>query len=82
MSTKDLAAKYGKSKNSTQLVNAAIRAEIPGGGEAIDALDRIRASDERRGTSDTADALAAIRSVVNAMADEIRSRYGMPPREE
>ena len=82
MSTKDLTAKYGKNKNSTQAINAAIRAELPGGAEALDALDRVRTLDERRGTPETADALAAIRGIVNAMADEIRRRYDMPAREE
>lgn len=74
MSTKELAAKYGKSKNSTQLVNAAIRAEIPGGNEALDALDTLRTAGNEQG-------LAAVRLIVDAMADEIRRRYDMPPRE-
>jgi hypothetical protein len=82
MSTRDLAAKYGKSKNSTQLVNAAIRAELPGGNEALDALDTLRRADEHRSNRDTADALAAVRQIVEAMAAEIRRRYNMPPREE
>src|SRR5262245_54695564 len=81
MSTRDLAAKYGKAKNSTQLVNAAIRAEMTGGAEALDALDSLRRIDERRGTPETADALTAVRRMVDAMADGIRRRYGMPPRE-
>ena len=74
MSKRDLGEKYGKSKNTTQLVNAAIRAEIPGGCEALDALDELRAAGNDQG-------LAAIRLVVDAMADEIRRRYDMPPRE-
>jgi hypothetical protein len=74
MSKRDLGEKYGSSKNSTQLVNAAIRAEIPGGSEALDALDKLRPAGGQ--------ALEAIRSIVDAMGDEIRRRYQMPPRED
>jgi hypothetical protein len=81
MSTKDLAAKYGKSKNSTQLVNAAIRAEIPGGEVALNWLDHLRTRHELTGSQDAEYGLAAVRSIVDAMAAEIRRRYGMPARE-
>lgn len=82
MGTKELAAKYGKSKNSTQNVNAAIRAELVAGNEAVDALDTIRTLHEQSGLEQTRRSLAAIRSVVDAMGDEIRKRYDMPPRED
>lgn len=73
MSTKDLAAKYGKSKNSTQLVNAAIRAELAGGNEALDSLDRLREMGNSAG-------LAAVRAIVDAMASDIRRRYDLPAK--
>jgi len=77
MSKRDLAAKYGTSKNVTQLVNAAIRAELPGGAAALDALHQLRTrADHSRGHDDC---LAAARAIVDAMADEIRKRYGLTP---
>src|SRR5262245_16788329 len=79
MGKRDLGAKYGASKNTTQLINAAIRAECPGGNEAIDALRDLRTLHDNRGLPDTAAALAAMRRVVDAMAAEIRRRYDMPP---
>jgi hypothetical protein len=82
VSTKELAAIYGKNKNSTQLVNAAVRTEIPGGSEALDALDELRSLHENRGLPETATALKHARAIVDAMAAEIRKRYDMPPREE
>lgn len=71
MSRRDLTNKYGKNLNTHRAINAAIRAEIPGGNEALDALEAIR----DRG----ADPLAVIRDVVKAMADEICRRYGLQP---
>lgn len=67
MSRRDLIAKYGN-KSGLRLINAAIRAEIPGGAEALDALDALR-------TSDNAEGLALVRAIVDAMAAEIRRRY-------
>jgi hypothetical protein len=71
MSRRELAEKYGKNKNSTQRLNAAIRAEIPGGSEALDALDSLRFAGNEQGA-------AAVRSIIAAMAAEIRRRYNLP----
>lgn len=78
MSTRDLAEKYGKSKNSRQLVNAAVRAELAGGAEALDALEAAHKA-LGRGNDPTLGRLhASIRAITEAMQAEIRRRYGMP----
>lgn len=81
MGKRELAAKYGKNKNTPNLMNAAIRAECPGGNEALAALDRLRALAAASGTEDAQAGLAAVRSIVDAMAAEIRRRYDMPARD-
>jgi hypothetical protein len=74
MSKSDLAAKYGTSKSLNQLVNAAIRAEITGGNAALDALAQLRnGGNPHRPCADQ------VRRIVDAMGDEIRRRYGLPP---
>lgn len=82
MSTKDLAAKYGKSRNATQNINAAIRAEIPGGSQALDALDALRHRFESKPSADTEAGYNWAQAIVSAMAAEIRRRYDLPPRQE
>jgi hypothetical protein len=82
MSTRDLAAKYGKNRNSRRLINDAIRAELVGGAEALDALELLRQQHERQGTPETHAALAAIHRIIDAMAAEIRQRYGLPQLEQ
>jgi len=77
MSTKDLAAKYGRG-NSTRLINRAIEAELPGGREALEAFRVVR---ELRLRDDDA-VLVALRAVLSAMSAEIRRRYGLPPRSD
>lgn len=87
MATKDLAAKYGKSKNSRQLLNAAIRAELVAGNEALDALTAadslmLRLRDGRAPpiVLDLAgETMSAVQAIAAAMRAEIRKRYGMPP---
>jgi hypothetical protein len=87
MPTKDLAAKYGKSKNSKQLINAAIRAELTAGNEALDALTladslilRLRDGRAPPIVLDLGEqTLAAVHGIAEAMRSEIRKRYGMPP---
>ena len=90
MPTKDLAAKYGKNKNSRVLVNAAIRAELVGGNETLEALelaDRLsRASaDIPPGLESYAvvnlipQTLDAVHAIAAAMRADVRQRYGMPP---
>lgn len=81
MSKRDLADKYGASKNGRQLVNAAIRAELAGGPDALDALDALRGRFDRAPSPDTEAAYNWATNIVAAMASEIRRRYGMPPRD-
>jgi hypothetical protein len=76
MSRLDLQAKYGK-KNVRRLLNAAIRAELPGGAEAIDALDELRRWQDRRDDESVQAALALLRRIIDAMALEIRRRYDL-----
>lgn len=70
MTLADLKAKYGKNKEARVLINRAIRAELVGGNEALDALDALR----NRADEPT---LQRLRAIVSAMADEIRRRYGL-----
>jgi len=91
MATKELREKYGKS-TAEQAVNAAIRAELPGGAALLDALEiahkaagRYQTGGTSRGDDPAAATvgrvLAALRAAKGAMEDEIRRRYDMPPRE-
>jgi len=82
MSKQDLAAKYGTSKSSKQLVNAAIRAELPGGTEALDLYAHCRAMNERFHQPDTEKAYHLAADVVEALAAAIRQRYGLPLRQD
>jgi hypothetical protein len=90
MATKDLAAKYGKSKNSKQLINAAIRAELVGGNETLEAQTvadnlMLRARSDRAPPivlDQVQENLAAVQAIAAAMRAEIRKRYGMPPELE
>lgn len=76
MSARDLSAKYGN-KNRNNLINAAIRAELAGGGQALEALNDLRMIDDRERSRTSAKALEHARAIVDAMADEIRRRYGL-----
>lgn len=79
MATKDLAAKYGKNKNSRVNINAAIRAELPGGNEALEALELADGlQGMARGTAFSR-LLDSVYAVAAAMRADIRKRYGMPP---
>lgn len=83
MALKDLRDKYRKS-NKPAAINAAIRAELPGGNEVLDGLERChkivralpRGSEAHQSTEAAYDSLVR---VANAMEDEIRRRYDMPP---
>jgi hypothetical protein len=75
MPKSDLAAKYGASKNLRQLINAAIRAELPGGAAALDALYTARTAAAESAIGE--DCLTSVRQIIDAMADEIRRRYGL-----
>lgn len=84
MSTKELQEKYGK-PNSQAAINAAIRSELPGGGELLDALE---IAHKAAGRKDDAEAgpigrvLTALRAAKAAMEAEIRRRYGLPARDD
>lgn len=79
-----LRSKYGGRVH--EAINRAIRAECPGGNEAIDALTLLHQMCGRLGWSDgrgktpLAVAYERVLAIVNAMDDEIRRRYGLPAR--
>lgn len=82
MSLQDLKAKYGGSK-SRQAINRAIRAECPGGPEALDALELLYKMSQRHGRGSEAEVgYLQVLGIVDAMEDVIRERYGMPERAE
>ena len=84
MPTKELKAKYGKGTQALA-INAAIRAELPGGDQMLDALE---VAHKAAGREDLpGEARAAISRVLASLLDakaaleaEIRRRYDMPPR--
>jgi len=83
MPTKQLREKYGKS-NQSLAINAAIRAELPGGGELLDALEIAHKAAGRRDDPAAVTAsriLSSLLAVKAAMEAEIRRRYDMPPRD-
>jgi len=84
MATKELGEKYGRNKKSAQLINAAIRAELPGGNELLDALERAHkiAGRDERSAGMIGPVLSGLRAAKVAMEAEIRRRYDMPPRDE
>jgi hypothetical protein len=85
---RELRARYGKTSGSArEAVNRAIRAELPGGAETLDAIELFYKIVQRLGGYEAdghtptvaqvaRDRLAAI---AIAMEVEIRRRYGMPP---
>jgi hypothetical protein len=78
----DLREKYGRSKNTRQLINAAIRAELAGGNQALDALGQLDLRYDLTEGPAGAFAKDTLHTIVDAMAAEIRRRYGLPPREQ
>jgi len=87
MAKSKLREKYGG--KTGEAINRAIRAECPGGDEAIATMTLARQMCQRHGYEDSRgqpSALAAllgqIMGIVDAMEDEIRRRYDMQPREE
>ena len=82
---KDLRIKYGKT-TSRQAINAAIRAELPGGPGVLDLMELTHHAAERLGWEDPDGKPSLLRVIheqlcaaANAMEAEIRRRYGMPP---
>jgi hypothetical protein len=84
MSERDLRAKYGG--KLPKAINRAIRAELPGGNEALDKLTHLAAPILQAGWKDhagnpTPEAAAYFkhqRKVVEPMEAEIRKRWGLP----
>ncbi len=90
MATRDLREKYGSAGSARLIINRAIRAELPGGAEALDAAELFHQIVCRHGMYEPGtrtptvaqvahDRLAAI---LNAMEAEIRRRYKIPQNEQ
>jgi hypothetical protein len=77
MGARELQAKYD-APNSRAAINRAIRAELPGGGELLDALEIAHKAAGRRESSAAGRILVALSAVKIAMESEIRRRYDMP----
>lgn len=87
MSIRDLKEKYGGSKGR-QVVNRAIRAEIIGGNEALDAVECLRRLHrlgvDRRypWAADATAALNSVMAIVDEMSEEIARRYDLTSSRE
>lgn len=85
MGERELRAKYGG--KLPKAINRAIRAEVAGGNEALDALTRLAGAARHsrwkdHAGRDTPEALAYFkhkREVVERMEAEVRRRWGVPP---
>jgi hypothetical protein len=85
MGERELRAKYGG--KLAKAINRAIRAEVKGGNEALDTLTQLAGPARHSRWKDpsgqaTAEAAAYYRhqEVVARMEDEVRKRWGVPPR--
>jgi hypothetical protein len=82
MAIRDLKEKYGRS-NAREALNAAVRAELIGGNEVLDALanlDQLHAKCKSYGLPqlhDASTALQAARRIADSMRDEIARRYDL-----
>lgn len=83
MGIRELRTVYGANKKGREAVNAAIRAELAGGPEALDALARIQSRHAAaRGNHDPAAAdlqiaLELVQTITEAMGNEIARRYDL-----
>lgn len=83
MSIRDLRAVYGASLKGRAAVNAAIRAELVGGDDLLDAMervDRLAARLRERGLAGAAEAQAALdqlRACREVLSEVIAARYGL-----
>ncbi len=85
MDDKKIRAKYGG--KLAKAINRAIRAEIPGGNEALDKLTQLAGAARQSQWKDkaghaTAEASAYFRhkrDVIERMEAEVRKRWGVPP---
>jgi hypothetical protein len=82
MAIADIKAKYGNGK-SREVLNRAVRGELIGGNECLDALadaDQLLAKLQAYnlpGQDDARKALDALRRIAEAMRDEIATRYDL-----
>lgn len=82
MSVRDLKAKYGNNLKDHEAVNRAIRAELIGGDDLLDAMDLVdrlaRRLRERElaGAQLAQEALDTLRDLRVVMGDVIAQRYG------
>jgi hypothetical protein len=81
MSKRELAAKYGEKQNTAKLINRAIRTELTGGPELLDLLDWLHKHPSLIDAPDGRELLSQLRAISDAMAGEIRRRYGMENKE-
>jgi len=87
---RDLREKYGAKGKARQAINAAIRAELPGGEETLDALELFHKIVLRVGELEADDKTPTIAQVAHdrlaeiadAMEDEIRRRYQIGQSQE
>lgn len=87
MNDQKIRAKYGG--KLPKAINRAIRAELPGGNEALDKLTQLAGAARQSGWKDrggnaTAEASAYFqhkRDVIDKMTAEIRRRWSVPPEE-
>lgn len=88
MPIKELRAKYGPELKAQRAVNRAIRAEIPGGAECLDAVGaafRLKKALRELGHPDLAEAnraCAILDGIAAGMADEIARRYNLATSEK
>lgn len=87
MSSRHLSEKYGNSNTRTR-INRAIRAELVGGGDCLDALHSLDSLKQKwkdrgwtEGLPEINRALQQLHKLHAYMRAEIRARYGMPPEE-
>jgi len=83
---RELRERHGGS-TSAQAINRAIRAEIPGGAKVLEALELWHHICRRRGwpahgqpEPEHVRAYRDLLGIAQAMEDDVRARWGMPPR--
>lgn len=84
-----LREKYGKNAKRREAINRAIRAECPGGDDALDRLEDWHKICYRRGWDDIGGeeplqvtAYRHLLDIVDSMEDWVRTEYDLPPRPE
>ena len=88
MGIRDLRERYGPSKKGREVMNVAVRAEISGGNEALDAigvllqLQTIGREEDAAWRGDVDTALASLKRVADAMRGEVARRYELKTAEK